>query len=79
MTEQEKTMASMALSKPAQRLWDRVRRSSNYYPWNPHKVGKYMQELQAAGLITHTGRVKVIAAYWTPVGVESLQIEKYPS
>lgn len=79
MNKQEREMAAMALSKPAQRLWERVQKPGCWYPCKFSQTGKYMQELIDAGLVVCAGRVKVIVGCCVPVGTEPLQQERYPT
>lgn len=79
MNKQEREMAAMALSKPAQRLWERVQKPGHWYRRQFPQAGKYMQELLDAGLVTYGARVNVISACYVPVGTEPLQQERYPT
>lgn len=79
MTEQDKAMAAMALSKPAQRLWARVSKPEHWYRIKFPHPGSYMQELIDAGLVTIGGRVNMVSLCYVPVGTKPPQQEIYPS
>lgn len=65
------------LSKAAQKMLTRLRQGA-WYPWEPNKIPKAMQELIDAGLVGSCGRVKSIIRCWVPIGFQPAKQEVYP-
>lgn len=65
------------LSVRARKLYERVQRGE-WYPAYNGRTPKAMQELADAGLVTVTGRAKVIEACFVPTtGYTPMQMERF--
>ena len=66
-----------ALSKAALKLLARLYKGA-WYTETAGKVPAAMAELEAAGLVTKTGRVAVMKSAYVPVGTRDFEQEKFP-
>lgn len=70
-------MNDKPLSKRAAKMLERLKAGA-FYVWEPDKVPKAMEELEAAGLVGTCGRATRTVRCWVPKGYKPARQERFP-